>query len=62
LFSQDPDTEALLTSDFEIGHVIRDRIIPRAVLYFTGEANDEDFDEEDEEDDDDDGQVNVPCF
>ncbi|CAK8676926.1 unnamed protein product [Clavelina lepadiformis] len=49
----DPDTEALLTSDFEIGHMIRERIVPRAVLYFTGEAGDDDFDEEDEEDDED---------
>jgi len=49
----DPDTEALLASDFEIGHLIRDRIIPRAVLYFTGEI-DEDFDEEGEEEEDDD--------
>ncbi|KAL1110485.1 hypothetical protein AAG570_008013 [Ranatra chinensis] len=32
----DEDTQALLTSDFEIGHYIRERIIPRAVLYYTG--------------------------
>ena len=37
-FAQDEDTEALLASDFEIGHFIRERIVPRAVLYFTGEA------------------------
>jgi len=49
----DGDTEALLASDFEIGHLIRDRIIPRAVLYFTGEIDD-DFDEEGEEEEDDD--------
>jgi hypothetical protein len=30
------ETHALLTSDFEIGHYIRERIVPRAVLYFTG--------------------------
>jgi nucleosome assembly protein 1-like 1 len=30
--------EALLAADFEIGHFIRERIVPRAVLYFTGEA------------------------
>ena len=45
--------------DFEIGHYIRERIVPRAVLFFTGEALDEesdyDEDEEDEDDDDDDG-------
>jgi hypothetical protein len=43
----------LLTADFEIGHYIRDRIIPRAVLFFTGEALEEDeFDDEDEEEED----------
>ena len=38
LFSQDDEMEALLAADFEIGHFIRERIVPRAVLYFTGEA------------------------
>ena len=51
--------QALLQVDFEIGHYIRERIVPRAVLFFTGEALDEesdyDEDEEDEDDDDDDG-------
>lgn len=38
----DPETEVdeeidnLLTTDFEIGHYIRERVIPRAVLYYTG--------------------------
>merc|ERR1711972_407487 len=32
----DEDTQALLTVDFEIGHYIRERIVPRAVLFFTG--------------------------
>lgn len=32
----DDETQALLTSDFEIGHYIRERIVPRAVLYYTG--------------------------
>merc|ERR1719391_1296109 len=52
----DEDTQALLTADFEIGHYIRERIVPRAVLYFTGEAleEDSDFEEEESEDDDDD--------
>ncbi|KAL5239790.1 hypothetical protein ACI65C_007200 [Semiaphis heraclei] len=63
----DPETEVdeeidnLLTTDFEIGHYIRERIIPRAVLYYTGEAllEENDYDEDDEEeesenDDDDD--------
>lgn len=53
----DDDTRALLTADFEIGHYIRESIIPRAVLYFTGEALMEDeFSEEDEEGDLEEGE------
>lgn len=59
----DEDTEALLAADFEIGHFIRERAIPRAVLYFTGEALEDDdegeYDDEDEGDeneDEDDGE------
>lgn len=32
----DEETQSLLTTDFEIGHYIRERIIQRAVLYYTG--------------------------
>lgn len=54
----DDETQALLTSDFEIGHYIRERIVPRAVLYYTGEGlEDEDEDYEDEEDGDEDDDV-----
>jgi len=35
-------TESLLQADFEIGHFLREHVIPRAVLYFTGQAIDED--------------------
>ena len=39
-----------MAADYEIGHFIRERIVPRAVLYFTGEAlDDDDFGEEEEE-------------
>uniref|UniRef100_A0A8C9S9P5 Nucleosome assembly protein 1-like 1 n=1 Tax=Scleropages formosus TaxID=113540 RepID=A0A8C9S9P5_SCLFO len=41
----DEDSEAVLAADFEIGHFIRERIIPRAVLYFTGEAIEDDDDD-----------------
>ncbi|XP_035646282.1 nucleosome assembly protein 1-like 4a isoform X3 [Oncorhynchus keta] len=60
----EPDEEAefTLATDFEIGHFFRERIVPRAVLYFTGEAleDDESFEEEeleegDEEEQDGDG-------
>lgn len=61
------DTQAILTADFEIGHYIRERIVPRAVLYFTGEAleDDTDFEEEEESDedgDDEDGSDQDPDF
>ncbi|KAI4548411.1 hypothetical protein MG293_000741 [Ovis ammon polii] len=58
----DDDSEAILTADFEIGHFLRERIIPRSVLYFTGEAiedDDDDYDEEGEEADEDNFLVKV---
>lgn len=42
---QDEDSEAIFAADFEIGHFIRERIVPRAVLYFTGEAIEDDDDD-----------------
>jgi len=58
----DEETEQLLAADFEIGHFIRERIVARAVLYFTGEAleDDDDFEDDGEEDDeeDEDGDYN----
>jgi len=45
----DEATQMKLAADFEIGQYIRERIIPRAVLYFTGEAFDEEFEEEEAE-------------
>ncbi|KAG5886779.1 hypothetical protein JTB14_009412 [Gonioctena quinquepunctata] len=50
----DEDLRNMLTSDFEIGHYIRERVVPRAVLFFTGEGceDEDDFEEEEEEDDD----------
>ncbi|KAL4613461.1 nucleosome assembly protein 1-like 4 isoform X1 [Arapaima gigas] len=45
---KDEDSEFTLAADFEIGHFFRERIVPRAVLYFTGEAleDDDSFEEE----------------
>jgi hypothetical protein len=43
-----------LRNDFKIGMLLRNQVVPRAVLYITGEAaddEDEDKDEEDEEED-----------
>lgn len=49
----DEELELSAAADFEVGHFIRERIVPRAVLYFTGEALQDDMsiDEEYEEDD-----------
>lgn len=61
----DDDVQSLLSSDFEIGHYFRERIVPCAVLYFTGEAvDDEDYDdeEEEEEDDDEENEESDPDF
>ncbi|TKR76353.1 hypothetical protein L596_017502 [Steinernema carpocapsae] len=56
------DEDAEMHVDFEIGQKIRDEIIPRAVLYYTGEATDEDGIDEDDfldelSDDDEDDAV-----
>ena len=42
---EDNDEMRLMAADFEIGHMLRDSIIPKAVLYYTGEAGDDDDDE-----------------
>ncbi|CAD7091930.1 unnamed protein product [Hermetia illucens] len=34
------DINTILETDFEIGHYLKERIVPRAVLYFTGESDD----------------------
>lgn len=34
---QDEETQSILNNDFEVGNLIKDRIIPHAVLFFTGE-------------------------
>ncbi|XP_059479965.1 nucleosome assembly protein 1-like 1-A [Neocloeon triangulifer] len=50
----DEHIQSLLTADFEIGHYIRERIVPNAVLFFTGEAlEDEEYEEEEEMEDED---------
>ncbi|KAE9601607.1 putative nucleosome assembly protein (NAP) [Lupinus albus] len=42
-----------MEQDYDIGSTIRDKIIPHAVSWFTGEAIQEEFDLEDEDEDDD---------
>ncbi|KAF8786355.1 nucleosome assembly protein 1-like 1 [Argiope bruennichi] len=51
----DEEAQGILNNDFEVGNLIKDRIIPHAVLFFTGEnLVDDDFDEEDDEGDEED--------
>ncbi|XP_014763071.2 nucleosome assembly protein 1-like 1 [Drosophila ananassae] len=45
----DDDSQQILATDFEIGHFLRARIIPKAVLYFTGDIVDDEDDEDEEE-------------
>jgi len=47
----DEETEELLAADFEIGDFFRQRMIPKAVLFYTGEAMEE-FEDSDDEDED----------
>ena len=53
------DDRAVFAIDFDVGFAIKEKIIPRAVLYFTGDLFEdddefEDCDTEDEEEDEDD--------
>ncbi|XP_055801376.1 nucleosome assembly protein 1;1 [Solanum dulcamara] len=49
------ELQGLMEQDYDIGSTIRDKIIPHAVSWFTGEAAEDDFaDLEDEDDEDDD--------
>ncbi|PHT52157.1 hypothetical protein CQW23_06619 [Capsicum baccatum] len=51
------ELQSLMEQDYDIGSTIRDKIIPHAVSWFTGEAAEDDFaDLEDEDDDDDDDE------
>ena len=47
----DEEVQMLLQQDFQIGHYLRERIVPRAVLFFTGEEQGDDEEESDDEDD-----------
>jgi len=56
------DDRAVLAVDFDVGFAIKEKVITRAVLYFTGEIfDDDDFEdcdteEEDEDEDDEEGE------
>lgn len=40
--------EAYLENDFEVGHYLKERVVPRAVLYYLGEIDDDISDDGDE--------------
>jgi len=51
------DQELYLIADFEIGQYLKEKIIPKAILFYTGEGVDDEFEEDDyDEDEDDEGE------
>merc|ERR1712058_15622 len=52
---EEGDDKSVLAEDFEIGFAIKEKIIPRAVLYFAGEIDDDDDDSSSVASDTDDG-------
>ena len=64
---EDSDEMRMLAADFEIGHMLRDSIVPKAVLYYTGEAGDEEdgddenrYDEDEEEEEPEEEELDSP--
>lgn len=47
---EDHDAELYLIADFEIGQYLKEKIIPKAILFYTGEGVDDEFDEDDYDD------------
>jgi len=48
--SEEADTvRSILEQDYEIGHFLKERVIPKAILYFTGDVNDDEEDDGEEE-------------
>lgn len=37
-----------MENDFEVGHYLKERVVPRAVLYYTGEIEDDISDDEED--------------
>ena len=57
LTEQQAEAVEALNTDFSIGNEIKDRLVPDAVMWYTGEALDsEDEDDEEETDDEDDDE------
>jgi len=55
---QDEEDEELYEADFEIGHFFKEFLIPKAVLYYTGELVDEGSYDDEEYDDEEDDEHN----
>ena len=51
---EEHDAELYLIADFEVGQYLKEKIIPKAILYYTGEGIDDEFDEEDYDEDEED--------
>ena len=49
--SMSEEDRADMSMDFDVGYAIKEKIIPRAVLYFTGEIFEDDDDEDGEYED-----------
>ncbi|KAK9834585.1 hypothetical protein WJX74_005210 [Apatococcus lobatus] len=63
---EEPDDEAMealqaaMEEDYEIGDIIRSKLVPKAVSWYTGEEaedSDEEYEDDDEEEDDDDDEI-----
>ena len=54
------EEQTILDEDFEIGFNLKERILPRAVIYFTGEVYDEEADSD--EDNSKDGKDSKDCI
>ena len=48
--------QEVMEADYEIGSAIKERLIPHAISWFTGEAVEMDMDDDDEDDEDDDDE------
>ena len=47
--------QAVITEDFDIGFAIKEKLVSRALLFYTGEALDGDSDDEDDDEEEEDG-------
>ena len=55
------ENRATLAIDFDVGFAIKEKIIPRAVLYFTGDLLEDDEEFEDVDTDDTEEEDDIPA-